>query len=74
MSSRTGNILGAFASHPTAANLLMVLMLVVGLISLGRLNTQFFPDFGIDIITVSITWSGASAEDVESNIIKALER
>ena len=73
MSSRTGNILGAFASHPTAANLLMVLMLVVGLISLGRLNTQFFPDFGIDIITVSITWSGASAEDVESNIIKALE-
>ncbi|SVB93836.1 uncharacterized protein METZ01_LOCUS246690, partial [marine metagenome] len=41
--------------------------------SLGRINTQFFPDFGIDIITVSVAWSGASAEDIEGNIIKALE-
>ncbi|SVD08772.1 uncharacterized protein METZ01_LOCUS361626, partial [marine metagenome] len=62
-----------FVAHPTAANLLMVLMLIIGVVSLERLNTQFFPDFGIDIVTVYVAWSGASAEDVESNVIKALE-
>ncbi len=73
MNSRPRPVLAAFVAHPTASTLLMVLILLCGLVSLGRINTQFFPDFGIDIITVSVVWSGASAEDVESNIIKALE-
>ena len=51
----------------------MVIMLAAGALSLTRMNTQFFPDFGIDIVTVSVVWSGASAEDMENNVIKALE-
>ena len=66
-------MLRRFVIHPTAAHLLMVIMLVAGLLSLTRLNTQFFPDFGIDIVTVSVAWSGASAEDMETNVVKALE-
>ena len=73
MRPRSHGILETFVAHPTAANLLMVLMLIIGVVSLERLNTQFFPDFGIDIVTVYVAWSGASAEDVESNVIKALE-
>ncbi|MDP6517152.1 MAG: efflux RND transporter permease subunit [Alphaproteobacteria bacterium] len=66
-------LLGLFARHPTAANLLMAVMIVAGLLSIDRLNTQFFPDFGIDVITVSVAWPGASPGDVESNIVSVLE-
>ena len=62
-----------FVRHRNAANLLMALALIVGLFSVNRLNTQFFPDFGIDIVTVSVVWPGATADDVEANIIAAVE-
>jgi multidrug efflux pump subunit AcrB len=62
-----------FVQHRNAGNLLMILALVLGLFSLSRLNTQFFPDFGIDIVSISVVWPGASAEDVEANIILAIE-
>ena len=51
----------------------MALMIVLGLFSLMRLNTQFFPDFGIDVVSISIEWPGASAEDVDANIVEAIE-
>ena len=62
-----------FANHRTAANLLMILMILVGLFSLRQINTQFFPDFGLDIVSISVEWRGASAEDIDSNIIQALD-
>ena len=62
-----------FARHPTAANLIMIMAIVAGSISLLRMNTQFFPDFGIDVIIVSVEWSGASADDVDATIIRAIE-
>ena len=62
-----------FVHHRNAANLLMVVMLVLGAVSLSRLNTQFFPDFGIDMVSINVAWPGASAEDVEANIITAIE-
>lgn len=71
---RGDGLIGLFSRHPTAANLLMVVMIVVGVFSLNRMNTQFFPDFGIDIILISIEWPGASAEDVDSNVVQAVER
>jgi len=68
------DLIGIFTRHRTAASLLMALMLVAGFFGLNRMTTQFFPDFGIDMVTVSVTWSGASAADVDSNIIQAIER
>lgn len=62
-----------FAGHPTAANLVLALMVVCGLFAVGKINRQFFPDFGIDFVTVSMTWPGASAEDVDNNIVQAIE-
>ena len=55
--------IGLFARHRTAANLLMILMIASGAYSLTRLTTQFFPDFGIDIIRILVVWPGASAAD-----------
>lgn len=62
-----------FVRHPNAANLLMALMLLAGLFSLQKLNTQFFPDTGLDFITVTVVWPGASAEDSDAGIVSAIE-
>ena len=62
-----------FVTHRTAANLIMILMLLIGVLSAGRINKQFFPDISVDVIGVSVIWSGATAEDIDSNIIQSLE-
>lgn len=62
-----------FASHRTAANLVLALMVVCGLFAVSKINRQFFPDFGIDFVTVTMSWPGASAEDVDNNIVQAIE-
>ena len=62
-----------FISHRTAANLLMILMIAVGIVSLSNLNRQFFPDFNIEVIGVNVQWTGATAEDVDANIVQLLE-
>ncbi|MDA0655351.1 MAG: efflux RND transporter permease subunit, partial [Proteobacteria bacterium] len=68
-----GGIISLFVRHPTAANLLMVIMIVAGLFALRQTNTQFFPDFGIDVVSVQVEWPGASAEDIDDNIVQAIE-
>lgn len=61
-----------FVRHRNAANLLMIMMIIVGIASIFRLNTQFFPDFGTEVITATIVWPGASADDVDTNITTAI--
>ena len=70
---RTG-IVSVFARHRVACNLLMLGMILVGLWSLTRLNTQFFPSFALDFINVTVRWTGASAEDVVDGIVIPLEQ
>ena len=67
------NIIEFCAKHKTAANLIMILMLAIGLVSANRLNKQFFPNFDIEEIYVMIEWSGATAEDIDANVIQPLE-
>ena len=62
-----------FAKHRVAANLLMVVMIIAGLIGVDRLRTQFFPSFDLDIITISASWSGATAEDVQVGLTIPIE-
>jgi multidrug efflux pump subunit AcrB len=51
----------------------MILMLAAGLLGLNRLNIQFFPTFELDIINITVPWSGASAEDVQTSIVVPVE-
>ena len=71
---RSAGLIAVFAGHPVACNLLMAIMLLAGAWSLTRLNTQFFPTFDIEFITVTVKWTGASAEDVEAAITEPIER
>ena len=68
------DILGLFAKHRVAANLLMLIMILSGVIALKKLNVQFFPNFNLDTISVSAIWSGASAEDIETGITIPFEQ
>ncbi len=67
-------LIGLFAKHRVAPNLLMVMMILAGLLALNKLNIQFFPNFELDSISVSTIWSGASAEDIETAITIPLEQ
>lgn len=67
-------IIAVFASHRVAANLLMFLFILAGLWALKKLNTQIFPVFELDYISINVVWSGASAEDVEDSITTPIEQ
>ncbi|MGI3169214.1 efflux RND transporter permease subunit [Pseudooceanicola sp. C21-150M6] len=68
-----GGLLSYFTRHRTAANLLLLLLLVAGLTATPRMRAQFFPDIVSDEVSVSITWDGAGAEDVDTAIVQLLE-
>ncbi|WP_428514786.1 efflux RND transporter permease subunit [Roseovarius sp.] len=70
---RAGGILSYFTRHPTAANLLLVVLVVLGLAAAPRMQAQFFPDVIIDEVSVSVLWDGASAEDIDAGIVQVLE-
>ncbi|MFO7715263.1 efflux RND transporter permease subunit [Desulfosarcina sp.] len=61
------------AGHTVAANLLMVVFLVGGLIFAGQIKKEVFPDFELDYVTISMAYPGASPEEVERGIILAIE-
>ena len=73
-SSHRNDIIGLFARHPVAANLVMLIMLISGALALSQLNTQFFPNFSIQMVTVRVVWPGATAEDVERSITIPIEQ
>ena len=70
---RESGFLKFFVEHRTSANIIMILMIVVGLLSIGRLNKQFFPDFEVEVVGVSVDWPGATAEEIDKNIVQLLE-
>jgi len=62
-----------FTKHPTAGNLLMLLLLVIGITSLPSLKRETFPDFSAQNVEVRIVYPGASTEDVEEAICQRVE-
>jgi len=62
-----------FGRHPTAANLLMIGILVLGLVALPGLQRETFPKLALDKIQVMVVYPGATAEEVENAICQRLE-
>ncbi|MGI1662866.1 efflux RND transporter permease subunit [Palleronia sp. KMU-117] len=73
LSGAAGGILSYFARHRTAANLLLVLLVVLGVSAFPNMRAQYFPDVVVEEISVSVTWEGAGAEDVDAAIVQLLE-
>ena len=62
-----------FASHPTAANIMMLAILLLGLTALPDLNRETFPEVEQRQVQVTVAYPGASASDVEEGICNRLE-
>jgi multidrug efflux pump subunit AcrB len=70
---RVGGWIGYFTRHPTAGNLVLAMMLLAGVWGATTLRAQFLPDVAIERIGVSVAWPGAGPEEVDRQIVAALE-
>ncbi|MYF24506.1 MAG: efflux RND transporter permease subunit [Nitrospira sp. SB0678_bin_10] len=71
-SPRSGPI--AWMTHHTvAANLVMLIFLIGGLVIMTNVKQEVFPEFKVDQIRVSVPYPGASPEEVEQGIILSIE-
>jgi len=61
------------AGNSVAANLLMLVLLIGGLVMGTRIKKEVFPEFQIDSVTVTVAYPGASPEEVEKGIILSIE-
>ena len=60
-------------SNPVAVAVAVLLLVLFGLISLGRLPIQLTPEVQEPEITISTTWRAAAPEEVEAEIIEPQE-
>jgi len=66
-------LIAYFTRHPTAANLLMIGILAGGVMSLGRLRRETFPDFWPREAQVIVPYPGAASQDVEEGVLQRIE-
>ena len=62
-----------FTKHPTVANILMLAIIAIGIVSLQHLNKESFPVLKPSKVQVSMLYPGASPADVEEGICNPLE-
>lgn len=55
-------------------NLLSIFFIIIGVIAVLNLNREVFPNVPFDIVTVSVSYPGATAEDVEKLITSPIEK
>lgn len=70
---RDKSVLAWMAGNHVAANLLMLVFIIGGLISLTMITQEVFPSYDLDIVNISVSYPGASPEEVEEGIILAVE-
>ena len=66
-------IVAWWAKNGVAANLLMVCAFIFGVMGFMRLEQEVFPQADFNGASVSISWPGASPQDVEDQIVTRLE-
>ncbi|WP_300544581.1 efflux RND transporter permease subunit [Maricaulis sp.] len=68
-----GGIIGWWARNSVAANLLMIVAVLGGFLGYQALNREVFPTASFNGATVSVSWPGASPQEVEEQIIVRIE-
>ncbi len=62
-----------FTKNPVAANLLMFVLIVGGIMSLFTVHQEEFPNMDIRMVTVSVPYLGAAPEEVEQGVCIRIE-
>ncbi|MDP4537709.1 efflux RND transporter permease subunit [Alkalimonas collagenimarina] len=66
-------IIAWFANNPVAANLMMVFILVMGLVTYNGMQRQMFPQLEINYIHINSTFRGAAPQEIEEGILIKIE-
>lgn len=61
------------AEHPVAANLTMVFVVVLGLLTALQMPQKTFPEFTLDTVSVSVSYPGASPLEIQDSIVRPIE-
>ena len=62
-----------FARNPVAANLLLITVMALGILSMGQLRKETFPSIEPNVITVAVTYESGSASQAEEGIALKIE-
>jgi multidrug efflux pump subunit AcrB len=62
-----------FAGNPVAANLLMMLLVVGGVLSVLTIKQELMPELSLDAVTVRVVYPGAAPEEIEEGICIRIE-
>lgn len=66
-------LIAVYARNTVFANLLMLVIILGGVVAAGSMIREFFPEFSLDIITVTIAYPGANPEEVEEGVSRKVE-
>jgi HAE1 family hydrophobic/amphiphilic exporter-1 len=66
-------LVDACIRRPVATTMFIAFLVVLGLISYGRLPVDLFPNVDFPIVTVTTSLTGASVEEMESGVTKPIE-
>ena len=66
-------IIAFFANNSVAANLMMMFIIVMGVLSYFTIQRQMFPNIEINYIEISAYYRGASPQEVEESIMIKIE-
>ena len=67
------NAIRWMAHNHVAANLLMIVFIVGGLVMAFTIKQEVFPEISLDMIRISVEYPGAGPEEVEDGIILKIE-
>ena len=70
---RRKGIIAWFAYNPVAANLLMLIIIVVGIGSAFNIQRAMFPSLDIKMVFIDMAYPGAAPEEVEQGVVLKIE-
>ncbi len=68
-----GGAIAWMAKNSVAANLLMSILIIGGLMVGPTLKQEVFPDFDLDMVRITVPYPGASPAEVEQSVTLAVE-
>ena len=66
-------ILASFARNAVFANIVLVLIFLAGYIAIRNMNRETFPEFSLDMITITVPYPGADPAEIEEGISRKIE-
>ena len=67
------SLISYMAQNSVASNLLMMVLIIGGIYTMFTIQKEVFPQFQLDFVNVSVTYPGASPEEVEQGILLPVE-